>query len=359
MIYTGWSEKEKNMLITAYTNKTPIWTIKELEAKDDRSLARMAVALGLNKKYPDFDYMVGRKFGLLTVVKKISDKQNKKTKYECECSCENLNHVIVSGDNLKSGNTKSCGCLYKKDLTGHKFGRLTVIGLDTDFDYSKVKDKHNRRWICSCQCGNIKTVSTGNLRSGGVKSCGCLLGENFRNPVRNEYRLDGDYGIGFDTNGREFYFDLEDYDKIKDRYWFVDSDRKGYVISKEHLSDKQRTIFMHRVIMSDYLKDNNLQVDHIHTERKNDNRKSNLRLATQSQNSMNRKIASNNTSGVPGVYYRQDTNCWRAVITKDYIVYHLGDFNKFEDAVKARKAAEEVYFKDRSYNNSQAIDIDK
>lgn len=54
-----------------------------------------------------------------------------------------------------------------KDLTGKVFGRFTVVRyLRTDGKVSK--------WECVCECGSQKVVSGGNLRSGNSKSCGCL-----------------------------------------------------------------------------------------------------------------------------------------------------------------------------------------
>ena len=58
------------------------------------------------------------------------------------------------------------------DLTGQKFHKLYVIGLDH-------KDGHGiAYWKCQCDCGNIISVRGGNLRSGVVKSCGCLKHES-------------------------------------------------------------------------------------------------------------------------------------------------------------------------------------
>ena len=60
-----------------------------------------------------------------------------------------------------------------KDLTGLKFGRLTVIKLDHK---KQRNDKRGTRcyWLCECDCGNITTVLTEALKSGHTKSCGCL-----------------------------------------------------------------------------------------------------------------------------------------------------------------------------------------
>ena len=59
-----------------------------------------------------------------------------------------------------------------KELTGMRFGRLTVISRD----YSK-HNKHDRYWLCRCDCGKEKSVTTGHLTSGTVKSCGCIRKE--------------------------------------------------------------------------------------------------------------------------------------------------------------------------------------
>ena len=91
-------------------------------------------------------------------------------------------------------------------------------------------------------------------------------------------------------------------------------------------------------------------VDHIHhpktNENKYDNRKENLRIVTQSQNCMNQHIRSNNTSGVKGVSWSKEKNKWQVKITVNYKQIHIGFFDedKFEDAVQARKDAEEKYF---------------
>lgn len=58
------------------------------------------------------------------------------------------------------------------DLTGQRFGRLTVLGLAETPEW----DTHNRvYWRCKCDCGRVKAVAGQYLRSGSSKSCGCLL----------------------------------------------------------------------------------------------------------------------------------------------------------------------------------------
>lgn len=53
------------------------------------------------------------------------------------------------------------------DLTGHKFGKLAVL--------KKLHDTKGRvKWLCACECGNLTEIRTDVLRSGMTKSCGCL-----------------------------------------------------------------------------------------------------------------------------------------------------------------------------------------
>lgn len=59
------------------------------------------------------------------------------------------------------------------DLTGNKFGRLTCI---KRVDHPETI-KHGTYWLTKCSCGNEKTVSLGDLRGGGVTSCGCFRKE--------------------------------------------------------------------------------------------------------------------------------------------------------------------------------------
>jgi hypothetical protein len=83
------------------------------------------------------------------------------------------------------------------------------------------------------------------------------------------------------------------------------------------------------------------------------NRKVNLRVVNASQNAMNYKVSSNNKSGTRGVIYDTKSKKWRAEIKINGKHISLGRYDKLEDAVAARKAAEEKYFGEYSYDNSR------
>lgn len=128
--------------------------------------------------------LIGQKFGLLTVVERDFDRKG--GYWLCKCDCGNPQLISVRGSNLKSGNSKSCGCLSRaksrakvEDLTGHVFNHLTVIERDLS--------KKGTYWLCQCDCGNpiLTSVRACNLKNGNTKSCGCLKGKNLK-----ERRLD-------------------------------------------------------------------------------------------------------------------------------------------------------------------------
>ena len=230
----------------------------------------------------------------------------------------------------------------KRDLTGQKFFHLTVIKQAED--YVKPDGTHLARWLCNCDCGNEVIVR--NDAIGKTKSCGCLqraiAKETMYNNTKkyNTYNLSGECGIGYTTKGEEFYFDLEDYDLIKNHCWWIND--SGYLISGKSLR-------MHRLIMN--VSNKNILIDHINHNTK-DNRKSNLRIVTNSQNSMNLKMPINNTSGAVGVSWSKLHNKWEAHISVNKKKKHLGLFDNFGNAVKARKEAEEEYYGEFSYDNS-------
>lgn len=239
-------------------------------------------------------------------------------------------------------------------MTGKQFGRWTVIKQVED--HISPSGKHRAVWLCKCTCGNEKEVLQIGLKDGTSQSCGCLKNELTAKrskemlTKRNTYDLSGEYGVGYAYNG-EFYFDLEDYDKIKDYCWYINP--YGYVTTLDRNANKR--IQMHRLIMD--VADENLEVDHKYgSNTKNDNRKYNLRIATRSQNGMNKEKMTTNTSGVVGVGWHKARDMWRAYIKINGKSLHLGNFTNFEDAVQCRKEAEEKYFGKWSYSNSREVD---
>lgn len=226
--------------------------------------------------------------------------------------------------------------------------RLTVIK-QTD-DYIKPSGKREARWLCQCSCGSepIKVMQM-QLKSGHTLSCGCLQHEAriqsglaTKNLIPNtkkynEYNLSGEYGVGFTSKGEEFYFDLDDYNKIRNYCWYINKD--GYVESNG--------VYLHVLIMKPKAGE---YVDHI-KHKKYDNRKSEMRIVNPMQSAINRGMQSNNTSGTTGVSFHKASQRWFGYIKLNGHQIRKYADNK-EDAVKFRYKLEEQYFGEFSYRNS-------
>lgn len=236
----------------------------------------------------------------------------------------------------------------KQYLEGKRFGRLVVI--EEDKDYVTSGGNHVRAWLCKCDCGKYTTVTTYQLNSGKTRSCGCLVLDMLHGrKTPNKYELYDDYYVGWDKKGNGFIFDVDDYDLVSQYHWFVGD--RGYVLTSR--LDKNGLISLHRLVMG--VEDSGYPlVDHIN-QNKSDCRKCNLRFASQSLNQMNVSNWKSNKTGVRGVFWNSQKGKWQARINLNKKNYHLGFYDNIEDAKAARKEAEEILYKEFSYDQSQEI----
>ena len=93
----------------------------------------------------------------------------------------------------------------KMNLEGQRFGKLIVIK-EGETRVTKGGRKI-KTWICRCDCGNETVVVGSKLSFGHTQSCGCLMKEtsSVLHKKYNTYDLTGEYGIGYASNGKEFY----------------------------------------------------------------------------------------------------------------------------------------------------------
>ena len=147
------------------------------------------------------------------------------------------------------------------------------------------------------------------------------------------------------TQGKVTWVDDSDYEELSKYNWhFAKGYAKGYARRYAKLDDvwarqnakknkKYVWIPMHRQIMQT---PEGLITDHINLNTL-DNRKSNLRVATSSQNQHNRGKQKNNSSGFKGVTFDKERNKWIAQIWFKNKYIKLGRFDNIEDAVSARR----------------------
>lgn len=230
----------------------------------------------------------GEKYGRLTILKEvephISPCGKKRRKVLVQCSCWNSEPFEVLLDNLRNGNTTSCGCVQKE----------------------KVKEINKRN-------------------KGNKKKSNLFLIHVPSNTV-----------IGYTTKMEKFYFDREDLPLVEQYCWHIKD--KGYL--QGYNTNTGKNIQFHRLV-TNCPKDK--VVDHINHNTM-DNRKENLRICTVAENNKNKSIYKRNKSGVTGVSWNKARNKWYANIGVDGKLINLGYFTDKEEAIKARLQAEEKYF---------------
>lgn len=154
------------------------------------------------------------------------------------------------------------------DLTGCKFGRLTVVCRAGT--YRRPSGTSEPTWKCVCDCGNEVVVSSSNLGKSTL-SCGCLQKENRYGARReNEYEIKGDVITAVAFGGEKFIVNTCDLETIKEHRWHINND--GYITDGHGNT-------LHRIIMNP---SNGMDVHHINGD-KLDNRRCNLLMLTRSE----------------------------------------------------------------------------
>ena len=119
---------------------------------------------------PPFIDLTGQKFGRLTVTSLAHGGRVAKWNCRCECTGE---MAIVRGSALRIGKTKSCGCLIGIVARTQTQRLLALVGRKFG-RWTVEKYEGNSRWLCRCECGTIAAVKTDALTGGDSRSCGCL-----------------------------------------------------------------------------------------------------------------------------------------------------------------------------------------
>jgi hypothetical protein len=109
--------------------------------------------------------LMGGRFGKLVALECVGSAHRQRL-WRCACECGR--EAVVAASNLRGGNTKSCGCFSPAVILDQRFGMLRVlecVGAGCG----------SRRWRCACDCGKQTVVTGSNLLSGHTRSCGCLV----------------------------------------------------------------------------------------------------------------------------------------------------------------------------------------
>lgn len=215
------------------------------------------------------------------------------------------------------------------DLTGQVFGRLTVLRRATADDRGRPKDAV-RHYLCRCSCGREKIVDGYNLRKGLSTSCGCKSADTKRGTHIGKHK---------DIAGQRFGL-LTALSFVRRDTWRFACDcgriveaRTSYVAEQLHKSVTPSCGCLFRASAAKRMTEHHLQ-----------DVRGGVSLS-HARRTMAGQIRSSNTSGCTGVRVRHNAggDTYSARIEFGGHSVHLGTFATFDEAVAARKAAEEKY----------------
>lgn len=275
----------------------------------------------------------GYRSGKLTAEYKTDQTEKGYPVWHCKCDCGGS--IEVTTRRLLSGAVKNCGCERtpnprELDLTGQRFGKLTVLCRT-----EKRMDQGSVVWCCQCECGNTAEVSASRLVRGKVRSCGCLSDpppKDYIGKVFGRLTVTGYAGKKRKTTERS---------AVTVTYWRCRCTcGKEIVAAQPELQNGDTQSCVCR------------QKDHAREA---------LKLVDGTSVAIlerNQKMRSSNTSGCTGVSRDQRTGTWMAYINFKKKRYWLGRYKDKNDAIKARKAAEEMHedFLDWYYRTYPPVD---
>lgn len=210
----------------------------------------------LNKK--NWSIEIGKTYGEITVLERLKNRHgNFIQRYKCKCSCGT--EVIWPADYINK--KKNCGCQFMKgfDIRQDLTGRQ--FGRLKVIKMSDRLDRHGKKSyaICKCECGNVCEMYRGHLKNGHTVSCGCLrsYGEEWVASFLKEKQIEFQ---------REYKF-LDLFDKDKLRFDFaIFKDNKVIALieiqGKQHYTDdllfSSDYLLKHDKMKEEYCKKNNI-----------------------------------------------------------------------------------------------------
>ncbi len=261
--------------------------------------------------------LVGCRFGRLTVLEKTDQREKHYVLWRCRCDCGR--EILVDTKRLKRGTVRDCGCVPGKnarrgnvaeDLTGQKFGELTVI--------SRAENKNGRVcWLCSCSCGGQKITTAHDLKAGKCRSCGGAAHRTGRNKIDLTGRHFGRLTALYPTDAR---------DRRGSVYWHCSCECGNTVDLPESV-----LVYGNYRSCGCMKRENQKQIS----------KKLHMIDGTCIEMLEKRKYREDNTSGFRGVYQMKNHK-YRVSIGFKRQRFYVGVYDNYDDAVQARLSAEEL-----------------
>ncbi len=261
--------------------------------------------------------LTGQRFGKLTVVRKTEERREGYVVWHCRCDCGR--ELDVDTKRLSRGTVRDCGCVPKEDArNGCVAEDLTgkIFGHLTVIERTENR-KGRTCWLCRCECGNLKAVTAHDLKAGKVKSCGC---GNF---AGNRIRID--------LSGKRFgrltaLFPTEKRDRKGSVYWHCRCD-----------CGNETDVTESGLVHGNYRSCGCLKSEN----QKNISKQLHMVDGTCVEMLEKRKYRRDNTSGFRGVYQLKNRK-YRVDIGFKGKRFYIGCFEDYDDAVRARLEAEKM-----------------
>lgn len=264
--------------------------------------------------------LTGQRFGRWLVIGPEAEAAPEKVEPRWLCRCDCGTERTVLERSLRYEGSRSCGCLTRQKaqeatglkLEGQTFGELTVLAKH------KVENRRGTWWLCQCSCGNQCTVQGTLLVNGRKTHCGC------KSQPKKYHRAD--------ITGKKFgrltaLYLTENRNLRGQQFWhcICDCGRETDVTYNDLVHTNLQSCGCRKLEHNAELKELLTHVD-----------------GTSLEAIKSKKLPSNNTTGIKGVYYVRDKFAAKIVFQKKQ--YHLGFFDTLEEAAEARKSAVNTLF---------------
>ena len=210
----------------------------------------------------------------------------------------------------------------REDISGSAFHSLTVV------EFSHVDKRRNACWVCKCECGRVVVVSGASLKSGHTKSCGCFAVAKSAETCRKRNT----------THGKRYSGAYASWTGMLQRclnpknHKYKDYGARGIAICEKWKDFA--TFYSEMGERPDGTSIERLDVDGDYTTE-------NCVWGTAEQQARNKRIPANCKTGVPGVYWKRASGKYQARIHSNGKRISLGYYMELEEAVKARREAEQ------------------